>query len=114
MAGEQPGADVPLAPSSSIQEMNVENLATTVEATASQAKAGALNPSEDSDDIDIKEESTTIRPMKLSYVVFGKLKIKVGHIEILNHIGYIDNVDWVQLGGDDLVPKPKEDEVVVF
>jgi hypothetical protein len=44
----------------------------------------------------------------------GKSKIKGGHIEVVNYFGYIDNVDWVQLGGDDLVPKPKEDEVVVF
>jgi hypothetical protein len=28
--------------------------------------------------------------------------------------GYIDNVDWVRLGGDDLVLKPKEGEVVMF
>jgi hypothetical protein len=43
-----------------------------------------------------------------------KIKDQGGHIEVLNRFGYIDNVDWVQLGGDDLVPKPKEDEVVVF
>jgi hypothetical protein len=29
-------------------------------------------------------------------------------------VDYIDNVEWVRLGGDDLVSKPKEDEVVVF
>jgi hypothetical protein len=44
---------------------------------------------------------------------FGKSKIK-GHIEILNFFGYIDNGDWVRLGGDNLVLKPKEDDVVVF
>jgi hypothetical protein len=34
-----------------------------------------------------------------------KIKDQGGHIEVLNRFGYIDNVDWVQLGGDDLVPK---------
>jgi hypothetical protein len=93
----------------------VENLAAIVVATASQAEAGAVNPSDDSDDIDIEEEdSTTIRPTKPNHVNFGKSKIKGGHIEVLERFGYIDNVNWVRLGGDDLVLKPKEDEVVVF
>jgi hypothetical protein len=57
---------------------------------------------------------TTLHPTKPSHVNYDKSRIKGGHIEVLNRFGYIDNVDWVQLGGDDLVPKPKEDEVVVF
>jgi hypothetical protein len=51
---------------------------------------------------------------KPSHVNFGKSKIKGGHIEVLNRSGYIDNVDWVRLRGDDLVPEPKEDGVIVF
>jgi hypothetical protein len=72
-----------------------------------------MNPSEDNDNIDI-EEDNIVRPMKPSHVDFGKSKINGGHIEVLNHFGYIDNVDWVRLGGDDLVPNLKEDEVVMF
>jgi hypothetical protein len=45
---------------------------------------------------------------------FGKSKIKGGHIEVLDRFGYVDNVNWVRLGGDDLVLNTKEDEVVVF
>jgi hypothetical protein len=60
MAGEYLGAGMPLAPSSSVQETRVENLATTMEVAASQAKVGVVNPSEDSDDIDIGEDNTTI------------------------------------------------------
>jgi hypothetical protein len=37
---------------------------TTIEVTISQAEAGVMNPSEDSDDIDIEENITTIRPAK--------------------------------------------------
>jgi hypothetical protein len=73
-----------------------------------------MNPSEDSNNIDIEEDNTIIRPTKLSHVDFNKSKIKGGHNEVLNRLGYIDNVDWVRLRGDELVPNPKEDEVIMF
>jgi hypothetical protein len=73
-----------------------------------------VNPFEDSDNIDIEEDITTIRPTKPSHVDFDKFKFKGGHIEVLNSFGYINNVDWVRLAGDDLVLNPREDEVVVF
>jgi hypothetical protein len=92
MAGEQ-CADVPLAPSSSIQEVKVEKLVTTIEATASQAEANTVNPFEDSDNIDVEEDSTTIRSTKPSHVDFSKSNIKEGHIEVFNRFGYIDTVD---------------------
>jgi predicted LPLAT superfamily acyltransferase len=85
-----------------------------VGATTSQAKVGSMNHSEDNDNIDIEEENMIIRPMKPSHVNFGISKMKEGHIEVLNRFGYIDNVEWVWLGGDELVPNPKEDKVVVF
>jgi hypothetical protein len=53
-----------------------------------------MDPSEDSDDIDIEEDSIIIQPTKPSHMDFGKSKIK-GHIEVLNWFGYIDNIDWV-------------------
>jgi hypothetical protein len=112
MAQEHSVAEVSLAPLSDVPETRVENLATTVEVTASQAEAGAVDPSEDIDDIDIKEDIITIHHMKPSHVNFSKSKIKGGNIEVLNHFGYIDNVEWVRLGDDDLVPTPKEDKIV--
>jgi hypothetical protein len=72
-----------------------------------------LNQSKDSDNIDIEEDNTIIRPTKPNnHVDFGKSKIKEGHIEVLNRFGYIDNVEWVQLGGEELVPSPREVKVV--
>jgi hypothetical protein len=47
-------------------------------------------------------------------VDFDKPKIKEGHIEVLNRFSYIDNVDWVRLGGEELVPSPTDDKIVVF
>jgi hypothetical protein len=78
MIGEQFGVGVPLAPSSNIQETKVEEFVSRIEATASQAEAGFVNPSEDSDNIDIEEDSTTIRPTKPSHMDFSKSKIKRG------------------------------------
>jgi hypothetical protein len=54
-----------------------------------------VDPSEDSNDINIEEDNTTIRPMKPSHMNFRKSKNKGGHIEVINWFGYIDNVDWV-------------------
>jgi hypothetical protein len=93
MIREQSGVGVPLAPSSSVQETKVEEFISRIEATASQVEASSMNPSEDSDNIDIKEDSTTIRPTKPSHMDFGKSKIKGGHNDVLNRFGYIDNVD---------------------
>jgi hypothetical protein len=104
MTGEQSVVEVSLVPSSDVLETRVGNLPTTVEVIASQAKVGIVNPSKDSDDIEIEEDGTTIRPTKPSHVDFDKSKTKGGHIEVLNHFGYTNNVDWVQLVGDDLVP----------
>jgi hypothetical protein len=114
MAVEQHIAETSMTPSSDVPETRVEEFSSTVGATASQAKADSMNPSEDSDNIDIEEDNTIIWPTKPSHVNFGKSMIKGGHIEVLNHFSYIDNVNWVRLGGDDLVPNPKEDEIVVF
>jgi hypothetical protein len=61
--------------------------------------------------MDFEEDNMIICPTKPSHVDFGKSKIKEGHIEVLNRFGYID---LVQLGGDELIPSPREDEVIVF
>jgi hypothetical protein len=55
-----------------------------------------------------------IRSTKPSHVDFRKSKIKEGHIEVLNRFSYIDNIDWVRLGSDELIMSLREDEVVVF
>jgi hypothetical protein len=103
-----------LTPSSDVLEARVEDLFMAVEATAFPTKGATMDPFEDNDDINIEEDNTTIQPTKPSHVDFGKSKTKEEHIEVLNRFGYIDNIDWVQLGVDDLVLKSKEAEVVVF
>jgi hypothetical protein len=61
--------------------------------------------------MDFEEDDVVILPTKPSHVDFEKSKIKEGHIEVLNCFGYIG---WVRLGGDELVPSLREDEVVMF
>jgi hypothetical protein len=100
-----------LAPSLGALETRIEDLTGAREAVACQAEATTVDPFEDCADIDIEEDSTIIRPTKPSHVDFGKSKTKDGNIDVLNRFGYID---WVRLGGKDLVPEPKEDKVVVF
>lgn len=78
MAREQSIPRLSLVPSSDVSEAKIEDLPMEAEAIPSQAEAGAANPSEDSDDIDIEEDNTIIRPMKACHVDFRKSKIKGG------------------------------------
>jgi hypothetical protein len=70
------------------------------EATAPQDEDVVVDPTEasedDSDDIDIEEDNTIIRPTKPSHVDFEKSKIKGEHIEVLTKFDYIDNIEWVR------------------
>jgi hypothetical protein len=111
MAGERSVPEVLLEPSSDVLETRVEGFSEVTEDMACQTEAATMDPSKDINGISIEEDSTIIHPIKPSHVDFSKSKIKEGHIEVLNRFGYID---WVQLGGDDLVSKSKEDEVVIL
>jgi hypothetical protein len=64
-------------------------LDTTVEATASRAKAGVVNPSEDSDDIDIEEGSTTIHPTKPNHMNLSKKKSKEDTLRYLTTLAIL-------------------------
>lgn len=109
MAEEQSVAELAALPSV------LEATPATAEATASRIEVTTVVTSnENSDDIDIEEDNTTIWPTKPSHVNFGKSTTKEGRIDVLNRLGYIDNMDWVRLGGDDVVPNPRKDKVVIF
>jgi hypothetical protein len=111
MDREQSISEVLLAPLLDAPEARLDDLIEATEATTCQTEDATVDPSEDNKDIYIEEDNTIIHPTKSSHVDFGKSKTKEGHIEVLNRFGYID---WVRLGGDDLLPKSKEYEVVVF
>jgi hypothetical protein len=111
MARERYVLEVLLTPSSDVSDVKVEDFPGVTKVTTYQAESTVVDPFEDNDDINIEEDSTIIRPTKPNHVDFGVSKTKGVHIEVLNRFGYID---WVRLGGEDLVPEPKKDEVVVF
>ena len=53
------------------------------------------------------------QPSKLSHVVFSKSTMKKGHIEVMKNNYFLD-ISIVSLGGEDTIPCPKKDVVVVF
>jgi hypothetical protein len=88
MTREQFVLEVLLAPSFGAPKARIEDLNGAAKATACQAEAIVVDPSEDSRDIDIKEYDTIIHPTIPSHVDFGKSKTKDGHIEVFNQFGY--------------------------
>jgi hypothetical protein len=106
--------EMSLTPPKDALEAYAEETIPAMGATAPQAKACSLNHSKDSVEMDFEEDNMIICPKKPSHVDFRKSKIKEGHIKVLNRFGYIDNIDWDAVRGDELVRSPREDEVVVF
>jgi hypothetical protein len=64
-------------------------------------------------DIESENENAKDRPWRPSHVVFGKSTIKQGQIEAMKR-KYFRDVSIVRAGGEDIVPLPESDEVVIF
>jgi hypothetical protein len=88
---------------------------TNVEKIANKILAGLSGDSSDSESFDIESENEIVedRPWRPSHVVFGKSKIKQGQIETMKG-KYFHDVSTVRAGGEDIVPLPESDEVIVF
>jgi hypothetical protein len=71
--------------------------------------------SSDSESFDVESENDNAedQPWRPSHVVFGKSTIKQGQIEAMEG-KYFHDVSIVRAGGEDIVPLPQGDEVVVF
>jgi hypothetical protein len=76
---------------------------------------GLSDDSEDSEDFDVKSgnEDAEYRSWRLSHVNFGKSTVKKGHIEAMKG-RYFHDVSIVRAGGENTVPLPEKDELVVF
>jgi hypothetical protein len=88
---------------------------TNVEKITNEILAGLASDSSDSESFNIESENEnaedqTWRP---SHVVFGKSTIKQGQIEAMKG-KYFHDVSIARAGGEDTVPLPESDEVVVF
>jgi hypothetical protein len=88
---------------------------TNTEKITNEMLAGLSENSSDSESFDIEseDENAEDRPLRPSHVVFGKSTIKQGQIESMKR-KYFHDVSIVRAGGEDTVPLPKIDEVVVF
>jgi hypothetical protein len=77
--------------------------------------AGLSDHSDESEDFDFEDDISGVedQPSKLSHVVFSKSTMKKGHIEVMKN-NYFLNISIVSLGGEDTIPCPKKDVVVVF
>jgi hypothetical protein len=88
---------------------------TNMEKITNEMLAGISENSSDSESFDVESENEGVedRPWRPNHVVFGKSTIKQGQIESIKG-KYFHDVSIVMAGGEDTVPLPGSDEVVVF
>ena len=87
---------------------------TNAEKIANEMLAGISENSSDSESFDVESgnEDVEDRPWRPSHVVFRKSTIKQGQIEAMKG-RYFRDISIVRVGGDNNVPLPEADEVVV-
>jgi hypothetical protein len=68
-----------------------------------------------SEDSSVSEDFGDVEdwPWRPSHVVFGKSTVKKGHVEAMKG-KYFHDVSIVRIGGENIVPLPEKDELVVF
>jgi hypothetical protein len=88
---------------------------TNAEKIAHETLAGISESSSDSEDFDVESENEGAedRPWRPSHVVFGKSTIKQGQIDAMRG-RYFHEISIVRARGENNVPLPEADEVVVF
>jgi hypothetical protein len=88
---------------------------TNAEKIVHETLAGISESSSDSEDFDAESdnEDAEDRPWRPSHVVFGKSTIKQGQIDAMRG-RYFHDISILRAGGENNVPLPEADEVVVF
>jgi hypothetical protein len=71
------------------------------------------NGDNDSYDVESGVEDSEDRPWRPSHAVFGKSTIKQSHLENMRG-RYFRDISIVRAGGDNNVPAPEENEVVIY
>jgi hypothetical protein len=86
-----------------------------MEKITNEMLAGIFENSSNSESFDMESgnEDAEDRPWRLSHVVFGKSTIKQGQIEAMRG-RYFRDISIVRNGGENNVPLPEADEVVIF
>jgi hypothetical protein len=88
---------------------------TNVEKITNEMLAGLSRDSSDSDSFDVESdnEDAEDRPWRPSHVVFGKSSVEQGQIEAMKG-KYFQDTSIVRDGGENTIPLPQANEVVVF
>jgi hypothetical protein len=88
---------------------------TNAEKIAHETLARISEDSSDSEDFDVKSENEgdEDRPWRLSHVVFSKSTIKQGQIDAMKG-RYFRDISIVRAGGENNIPLPEANEVVVY
>jgi hypothetical protein len=80
----------------------------TVEAEQIIAEGGSENEGE--------EDNTILSPIKPSHIEFGKSTVTVDDMVMMKNMGYFSEAKskLVRFAVEEVVPQPREDEIVVF
>jgi hypothetical protein len=86
---------------------------TTAECATSETKQTVA---EDGSDSESEEENSILSPTKPSHIEFGRSTVTVGDLVVMKKLGYFEENDdeLICFAKEEVVPKPKEDEVIVF
>jgi hypothetical protein len=94
----------------------VESMAkTNIEKITKEILEGLSEDTGDSDSYDVEsgDEDSKDQPWRPSHTIFGKSTIKHSHLENMRG-RYFQDISIVRAGGDNNVPAPEENEVVIF
>jgi hypothetical protein len=94
----------------------VESMAkTNTEKITKEILEGLSEDTGDSDSYDVEsgDKDSEDRPWRPSHSIFGKSTIKQSHLENMRE-RYFRDMSIVRVGGDNNVPAPEENEVVIY
>jgi hypothetical protein len=88
---------------------------TNIEKITKEILEGLSEDTDDSDSYDVEsgDEDSEDRPWRPSHAVFGKSTIKQSHLDNMRG-WYFRDMSIMRVGGDDIVPAPEENEVVIY
>jgi hypothetical protein len=88
---------------------------TNTEKITKEILEGLSEDTDDSDSYDAEsgDEDSEDRPWRPSHSVFGKSTIKQSHLDNMRG-RYFRDMSIVRVGGDNIVPAPEENEVVIY
>jgi hypothetical protein len=88
---------------------------TNTEKITKEIMEGFSEDSDDSDSYDVEsgDEDSEYRPWRPSHAVFEKTTIKQSHIDNMRG-RYFRDLSVVRVGGDNIVPAPEGNEVVIY